>query len=104
MIVQLSRRQLVRRIRFHKQTIRRHGAEGLPLTELALVCEVAGKAKVSAQFRERRHEINGATVAVQQKSTRWTGMSLEQFVHPPESLKTMNAHREIAFSRERQLR
>ena len=100
----LRRQKLVGRVGLDEQTIRRNLFESFALAQFALVQKIAGKTEIRAELGERRNHFRRAAETVQHEAARRARMVAQQFVQPSPRLQTMDAHRQIAFGGELQLR
>src|SRR5450756_1488572 len=98
------RQMLVRRIRLHQQTIRRHVFERFPLAQLPFLQKVTGKAEIRSELGERRDHFHRPAITMQHETTLWTRILLQQLQHPSPCLQTMDASRHVASGRHAQLR
>src|SRR5665213_2527094 len=82
------RQNLVRRVSFDEQTVRRNFFESFALAQCSRVQKIAGKTETRTEFRKGRNHLRRAAETVQHKTARRTRMIPQQFMQPSPRLQT----------------
>ena len=104
MTILMLRQELVGRVGFDEQPVRRNLFESFALAQFACMQKITGKTEIRAELGQGGNHFHRPAKTVQHHAARRTRMVAQQFMQPAPGLQTMDARRQIAFGGQPQLR